>query len=264
MKNLIDTLDRFEQFSDDLPFSTSTMLHLMARPPQAKYLLVIILSDIQLDDGDILKAGKFIILLDIFEQHKSILPELFECKVMVIEFETSDFEYFVIPQCPEKKQFEGYLTTELETCLVHFVEYTANYPTEVWASRRIELLSLLNRQSLGADLSVAASSTASYKVQTLLCKNIQKRINIDFICRHLNISISKLSRQLRQENTSFKELKYQVKLRFGLHLFLSTDRSVQSIAALCGYRTSKFIELFKLRFGFTPTNNFQTLTNQLP
>lgn len=95
-----------------------------------------------------------------------------------------------------------------------------------------------------------------------LAEQIEKIIIIDTaydwqkteIAERLNMSVSKLSRLLQAEQTTFSDLLKNTRMTQAIYLLLSAKYSVSEVACRCGYQShSKFSAVFKATFGFPPS-----------
>lgn len=102
-----------------------------------------------------------------------------------------------------------------------------------------------------------------------LVEQIEKIINIDTaydwqkieIAQRLNMSVSKLSRLLQAEQTTFSDILKNTRMTQAIYLLLSANYPVSEVAYRCGYQShSKFSAVFKTTFGFPPSqiDNYQS------
>jgi AraC-like DNA-binding protein len=81
----------------------------------------------------------------------------------------------------------------------------------------------------------------------------QGNCSIKTIATKMNISTRKLHRNLNELNSSFRELRNDLMLRFSENLLLETNTSITQISHLLGYsETSAFVRVFKRLKGITP------------
>lgn len=94
----------------------------------------------------------------------------------------------------------------------------------------------------------------SQRVRALLGTNLAHDWELRDICTRLATSESSLRRNLKRENTNFRELLHELRLSTALVKLLQTSLPVNRIAAECGYRSaSRFASNFHKRFGLPPT-----------
>ncbi|EFH7157242.1 helix-turn-helix domain-containing protein, partial [Escherichia coli] len=91
------------------------------------------------------------------------------------------------------------------------------------------------------------------KVESIIHNNVSYNWHVKDMACLLHISVSLLKKKLREENTSFRKIKNQVRMRMAINMLEKTNRSIDNIARECGYNdTSYFICIFKKNFSCSP------------
>lgn len=94
----------------------------------------------------------------------------------------------------------------------------------------------------------------SQRVRAILGTDLAQEWELRDICKRLATSESSLRRNLNRENTTFRELLYELRLNAALTQLLQTSLPVYRVATDCGYRSvSRFTSNFHKRFGVPPT-----------
>lgn len=76
------------------------------------------------------------------------------------------------------------------------------------------------------------------------------------------MSRATLIRKLKQEGTAYREVLVEVRLNYALYLMQNGHCNVTSLAHMCGYQSEgRFSQLFRTRFGLTPSGYLKTLTS---
>lgn len=140
----------------------------------------------------------------------------------------------------------------LTTTIRHYLDCPDD--EKLLSHRLSEILLLLIKKKPQLLSYTLAQESWGQRVRTLLSSNLQREWAIKDACGHLATSETTLRRKLRQEDTSFRELLYELRLTSGLMQLLQTSLPVYQIAHECGYQSvSRFTSNFRKRFGLAPT-----------
>lgn len=146
-----------------------------------------------------------------------------------------------------------------EQSIVHFLN--CQNDVLIKTHRLIEIL--LNLCSQNPELLSYSQTELLWhdKVRSILRTELSHQWEIQDICKLLFISESTLRRHLTSENTSFREILFDLRLSSSFMLLLKTNSPVYHIASECGYQSvSRFTSNFKNKFGLTPTDLRKTMT----
>lgn len=120
--------------------------------------------------------------------------------------------------------------------------------------RLAEILLTLAHRGMAGNILFSQQSGLRERIKHLIGLNPGHEWRMPEITQKLAMSESTLRRQLRAENTSFRELLEDTRLGRGIELVMMTDMPVGQIAFECGYQSqSRFSERFRLRFSLSPT-----------
>lgn len=93
----------------------------------------------------------------------------------------------------------------------------------------------------------------SERVRVVLSRDLAHPWEITEVCKQLAVSESKLRRNLRAEDASFRALLHELRLSAALVQLLQTSLPIYRIALDCGYQSvSRFTKNFHARFGLPP------------
>ncbi len=140
---------------------------------------------------------------------------------------------------------------ELQKAITHYLE-TINTPN-ITLHRLMEiLLVLLNRTPSLLSFTLHRDSWEE-KIRAVVSADLMYSWTIDEVASKLATSESTLRRHLKKENTSFREIVFELRLATALMQLLQTDLPVNQIAYECGYKSaSRFTSNFHKRFGLPP------------
>jgi AraC-like DNA-binding protein len=230
--------------------------------PIVKPLLIVIL-DGQKKLGEkneiTCSLGEFVFISDSPETSMRNIPQENQYRSLLIEFEYQDFNQHSTASGKKQQYFTGKVTTQLEQCLMQFIDWTKQTPPAMWARRREEIIELLFHMGYQEVFSMAANATVGQRVHNIVSKQLGSKqfgnqLHIRDLSTELAMSESTLRRKLSTEGTSLQSIKDQVRMGQGLHLLQTTQLPISIIAEKCGYLSqSRFSERFKLRFGLTPS-----------
>jgi AraC-like DNA-binding protein len=259
MKKLIEFLKDNVNTNSELPYSliSSFKEQYIVDVPISKPLLVFVLKGTKhlgKNDEIIIEAGNFIFLSNSIDLDMRNIPNREEYLAMLIEFEYGDFKSFALNSKTSKKSIQGEITESLVSTLLQFVEWANFAPRSMWNFRREEILHFLNYLGPEDVSSIFSLPSLSHKVEALFNEDQIKDIGVDFVCAQLGVSESTLRRKLKQEGSSFQEIKDRSRLGKALFLIQTTREPVGIIAGMCGFQSqSRFTEKFKKHFKITPT-----------
>lgn len=118
--------------------------------------------------------------------------------------------------------------------------------------RLFELLLIL--RDYGWQFINAKDITISDQIEKIIQTDITYDWQKTEIAEQLNMSVSKLSRQLQADGITFSEILRNTRMTQAIYLLLSANYSVNEVASLSGYQShSKFTATFKRVFGFLPS-----------
>ena len=134
----------------------------------------------------------------------------------------------------------------------------------MWGIRRKELIKLLCYQGYKEILSLVAKPRIHHQLIDVFREDPSVRWSINDVSKKLAMSESTLRRKLQAEGTSFRDLNLQVRLGHGMHLLQTTSLSISMVSEQCGYQSqSRFSEMFRERFGLTPSQLRQSKLEEL-
>ncbi|ECF0872443.1 TPA: helix-turn-helix domain-containing protein [Salmonella enterica] len=91
------------------------------------------------------------------------------------------------------------------------------------------------------------------KVKTIINRDLSMKWKLPQVASMLCMSPSTLKKKLKCEETSWTKILINCKMQKAIELFLVRNKSVQQVAASCGYKNvSFFIRLFREHFGTAP------------
>ncbi|BFM17844.1 hypothetical protein R50073_40270 [Maricurvus nonylphenolicus] len=97
------------------------------------------------------------------------------------------------------------------------------------------------------------------KLRSLITACDWHEVSIENLAAQLNLSVSTLQRRLRDEGTTFHDIKHQERVAAAKELLLLSQHSLETIADTLGYsNTSNFTKSFKTTEGCSP-QEFRTL-----
>jgi AraC-like DNA-binding protein len=139
----------------------------------------------------------------------------------------------------------------LHASIAHYLGTEGN--ARLLSHRLMEILLVLATQK-PALLSFALQRTDwSRRVRATVAADLAHPWDIGEVCARLATTESTLRRQLRREDTSFREVLYELRLATALTQLLQTPLPIYRIAYECGYQSvSRFTSNFHKRFGLPP------------
>jgi len=97
------------------------------------------------------------------------------------------------------------------------------------------------------------SSPLIYKLKRVILNHKPKRIGIEQAAQSLNMSSRTLQRHLKEENTSFKMIEYEIQIGLAKTYLNKEGVGINEIAHLLGFsESSAFVRFFKNMIGITP------------
>ena len=140
----------------------------------------------------------------------------------------------------------------LYTSIEHYLTTLDN--PKLLNHRLMEILLILvsnNTALLSYDLH---RNSWSQRVRAVVAADLAQVWEISEVCSRLATTESTLRRNLKREDTSFRELLYELRLSSALMQLLQTTLPVYRVAYDCGYQSvSRFSSNFRKRFGVPPT-----------
>ncbi len=259
MANLLSTVRNTLNENREQPFSVYTSIkeQKLLNVPIVKPLLIVVLSgdkELGVDNEKTCHSGEFVFLSDSPSINMRNIPKDKEYFALLIEFDYQDFNGLQSNVSNKNDYFVGKTTTDLENCLLQFIEFWSWAPKPLWSLRKKEILSLLCHMGHEEVLTLLGNFQIKGQLHEMFIKQGFHEVTIENICEHLAMSESTLRRKLKLEGTSVQEIKDQARLGLALHLLQTSRDSIGVIAGKCGYQSqSRFTERFKRRFGLTPT-----------
>lgn len=120
--------------------------------------------------------------------------------------------------------------------------------------RLTEILLFLIEQDISLLSYAIARNNWSQRVRSIISSDLGREWTIGEVSKRLATSETKLRRKLREEDTTFREILFELRLTSGLMRLLQTSMPVYQIAFECGYQSvSRFTSNFRKRFGLSPT-----------
>lgn len=98
------------------------------------------------------------------------------------------------------------------------------------------------------------SSTYSARIRTIIGRDFSTSFpDFEQVARQINVSPQTLRRRLKEENTSYQDIKDQLRRDLAIHHLTRNELSIQEIALRVGFtETSTFHRAFKKWTGLTP------------
>ena len=135
--------------------------------------------------------------------------------------------------------------------LTHYLKTVGN--AKLLAHRLMEILLILVTRHPSLWSYALYRENWSQRVRAVLSADLAKPWDIAAVCQRLATTESTLRRYLKREQTSFRELLYELRLSAALIQLLQTSLPIYRIAYDCGYRSvSRFTSNFHQRFGVPP------------
>ena len=167
---------------------------------------------------------------------------------------TVSFDY------PEPEQKELYI--DFFGCLVKFdqPESVIEFENSALATRLSNsdpfLLRVLLQQAEQILSGLAKNQTIVNKTKLFIISELHTgELNSDSVAKSLHMSRSSYYRRLKNENTSFRELKEKIIEQTAKQLLIETDANINEIALNLGYSEhSAFIHFFNRITGMSPSN----------
>ena len=242
MSALISAITHTLQTTQQQPFSvySSVKTQHLLNVPIIKPLLIVVLrgqkelhssqNGFEIDQTIVCRSGEFIFLADSPVINMRNIPTRLpqsqsdhndEYFALLIEFDFNDFNGLQNNEAQKQPYCLAKMNRELERCLIQFVESAQWAPTQLWSSRKRELIQMLCHLGHSDILTLIGKSKTSHRLHDLLQQHPSQSISIDFICSELAMSESTLRRKLKAEGSSVQEIKDHSKLGLGLHLLQS-------------------------------------------
>lgn len=139
----------------------------------------------------------------------------------------------------------------LYSSIQHYLTTAGN--ARLLSHRLMEILLILATQKPELLSYALEQPTWSRRVRAMLAADLAQAWDIGTVCQRLATTESTLRRHLKREDTSFRELLYELRLATALMQLLQTSLPVYRIAYDCGYQSvSRFTSNFRKRFGLPP------------
>lgn len=139
----------------------------------------------------------------------------------------------------------------LRASVRHYLDSVAN--RRLLTHRLMEILLVLAGKNPELLAYVLNQKNWSQRVRAILATDLARSWEIDELCARLTTTESTLRRNLKRENTGFRELLSDLRLSTALMQLLQTSRPVYQVAYDCGYQSvSRFSSNFHKRFGVPP------------
>lgn len=186
-------------------------------------------------------------------------PRASRYRALIIPFQHAHIERMRTAHAIESAAYSeppGPLSFEEDALLLQAVEHylRASGSPHVRDHRLMEILLILAGKNDRLFSYASLQHGWSQRVRALLGTDLAQEWELRNICTRLATSESSLRRNLNRENTTFRELLYELRLNAALTQLLQTSLPVYRIATDCGYRSvSRFTSNFHKRFGVPPT-----------
>ncbi|MES9939448.1 MAG: helix-turn-helix transcriptional regulator [Candidatus Thiodiazotropha sp. 6PLUC7] len=194
-------------------------------------------------------------------------PQTGRYRTLVLPFKQSDLEsvhkIHEFSQ-PTSDRFPEILKFEHNDLLLRALQHYLSSDSEDYLlnHRLLELLLILAKEDSRLLNYSLSQESWSQKVRAFLATDLSKKWEISEICQRLAISESTLRRNLKNEQTGFRELLIEQRLSTALMLLLQTSLPITQIAFECGYQSaSRFSNNFNKRFGLSPSE-FRSNVNE--
>lgn len=269
---MIDLKERLKAtlpIDQTMPFSVYSAIadQRILNVPIVKPLLICVLDgqkELGGDEHDLCRSGEFVFLSNTPTINMRNIPQGTEYFALLIEFDFQDFSIFKQRSRKSNHYFKGSITPLMNSALNQFVEWVASAPSQLWSSRKQELLQLIWHMGFEEVTSIAEPPNLSHRVEQLIATNMQADLTAEQVAYTLAMSESTLRRKLTLESTHFQTIKDRVKLGHGLHLLQSSETPIGLIAQQCGYQSqSRFTDKFKSLFGLTPSELRKTRMREI-
>lgn len=140
----------------------------------------------------------------------------------------------------------------LHTSIAHYLTTIGN--AKLLAHRLMEILLVLATKR--PELLAYSLQTNQWgrRTRAVLGSDLSHPWEMDEVCARLAATESTLRRNLKREDTSFREILYELRLTTALMQILQTSHPIYRVAYDCGYRSvSRFTSNFHKRFGIPPS-----------
>lgn len=138
----------------------------------------------------------------------------------------------------------------------HLVEKGEVYPIKRLYDRnqKLELLLQQRTQALkDAERKLSRLRGVSHEVRSYLGERLHEDVDVRSVAQALGVSARTLGRQLAQEETTFREIKDELRRKIALRLLGEGTRSIEAISAEVGFTSlTAFYRAFKNWTGRTP------------
>lgn len=148
------------------------------------------------------------------------------------------------------------LKYESDEILLATVQHYLECPDDarILKHRLTEILLILMEQDNRLMSYAIAGDSWSLRVRSILSGDLVHEWKIGEVSERLATSETTLRRKLREEDASFREILFELRLASGLMQLLQTSMPVYQVAFDCGYQSvSRFTSNFRKRFGLSPT-----------
>jgi len=194
-------------------------------------------------------------------------PRTKRFRALLIPFKTEHLErlirnYGLVHEVPYKPV--GILKfapdEELNASITHYLTSDGN--PKLFTHRLLEILLVLATRNPALLAYVLQQGGWSGRVRALLSSDLAHTWDIGDVCGQLATTESTLRRNLKREDTGFREILQDLRLTTALMQLLQTPSPINRIAYDCGYQSvSRFTSNFHKRFG-VPPSQVRTAVNE--
>lgn len=140
----------------------------------------------------------------------------------------------------------------LHTSIAHYLTTIGN--AKLLAHRLMEVLLVLATKRAELLSYSLQSDQWGRRTRAVLASDLSRGWEIREVCARLATTESTLRRNLKREDTSFRELLYELRMATALMQILQTSHPIYRVAYDCGYQSvSRFTSNFHKRFGIPPS-----------
>lgn len=162
---------------------------------------------------------------------------------------------FCFPEVPYSREYRHlFLTGRIEfNCITSQLRFSADYLKEPIRQNEHSLANFLEHTNMAMMTQTHRQGSWTYRVESLLFKNISTNVSIVEIADSLKVHPHTLRSHLRREGMQFPEIKQQIRLDSAIRLLRSGNVSIEETAVRIGFsESSAFIRAFKKWTGKTP------------
>lgn len=159
-----------------------------------------------------------------------------------------------LPECV-RRMFQGGSKSDSAGCTVAMETESLMHEAGSWSVE--EFLGYMEKEirELQECLAVSDRKPNDYVERAMLClerQYMRQELSMDEVAEQLGITSFYLSRLFKQEkNATFLEILTEIRITKALRFLMDPSRSIQSVAAMCGYQTKYFYRVFRSTVGLS-------------